>query len=95
MLILCCLLPELGRFVQIAFKVPPELARSQEASLQPVKLIKDCAERHGHALFDLLADTLNHALGVDRLTNERLEEHSRLCGHSAVAGALTPLHVVA
>ena len=68
-LVLSRLLPQQSCLIQVALEVPPELAARQESSLKPVKLIKDGSQGHGHALFNLLADRLNHALSIDGLAD--------------------------
>ena len=60
--ILSGLLTELGRFIQVPFEVAAELARSQEASFEPVELVEDGAEGHWHALLDLLSDAFHLSL---------------------------------
>ena len=73
-LILRGLLPQLSCLIEVSFEVASELAGGEEASLEPVKLIKDRSERHRHALLHLLANALDHALSVDALTHQSLEK---------------------
>ena len=88
------LLSELSGLIKVALEVATELAARQESSLEPVELIEDSPEGHGHAFLDLLADALNHALSVNHLSHQSLQQHASLSGHSVVAVALPTLHIV-
>ena len=74
------LLAQLCRLIEVALKVAPELARREEATLEPVKLIEDGPQGHWHTLLHLLSHAFNHAFGIDRLSQKHLEQVLCLSG---------------